>query len=545
MALTLAISFLICIYAPLELYFTNVDEFPHDFALMLPELLQGFCVMMAAGLLCFGFCYVLYVRLYDLALVAAAVGYLCTYIQGMFLSGNLPPLDGRKIKWHEFASQNLHSLLLWFLVGVAVVLLIRFLHMKKMRVVFTALSLFLTSVLLVTLVSVGIQYDGFRHKTEAVMTKEDMFTLSQDKNLLIFMVDAADSATFSAMLEDHEEWEEVLTDFTYYPDTVGAYPFTKHSVPFILTGQWFENQEDFDTFTTKAMDASPLISALKAQDYRMGFYEEELVYNSEHVFAIENANTAEYEIVGTKPFLKQQLSLVWFKYAPFPLKQFVKVNMQDFNNLVRLKDNEALFSPNNRDFYEELLSAEVTTVPERCFRFIHIEGAHVPFRYDKDVNLIDEEDGTYEQNMECSMTIVKAYLELLKEAGVYDNSAIIIMADHGYGHNRDIPIVGRGNPLLAVKGIGEDHPFTVSGAPISYEDLQTAYQRLLEGQGGEAVFDAREGDDRDRRFICYFYEKEDFMAEYTQTGHAFDIETMTPTGIEYKTGKKDGPPKKG
>ena len=57
-------------------------------------------------------------------------------------------------------------------------------------------------------------------------------------------------------------------------------------------------------------------------------------------------------------------------------------------------------------------------------------GAHVPFYFDKDVNVIDDAD--YYTSIESSMTVTMAYLNKLREAGVYDNSVIIILSDHGY-----------------------------------------------------------------------------------------------------------------
>lgn len=542
--LTLAISFLLTLYGPLELYFTNVSEFHFDFRMLLPELLKLFGLFVVAGLVVFALCYILYIQLYHVALAAAAIGFICTYIQGMFLVGNLPPLDGRHINWAEYSAQDLQSILLWCVVGVAVVLLIRFLHMKKMYRVFTGCALFLTSILLVTVVVVGIQNDGLSAKSDAVVTKNHEFDMSTDQNLVIFVVDAADSGTFNQMLQSGDYgFQDILADFTYYPNTVGAYPFTKHAIPYILHGAWYENQEDFNTFTTRAMDQSPLLSTLQAQNYRMGIYEEDLIYGNDNIYQFENVQRSQYQFSSFKQLAKAELKLVWFKYAPYPLKRMVKVDMEVFNRLIQLDGSQEVFSANNADFYQDAGAAQVVTVADKCFRFIHIEGAHVPFRYDKDVNLIDEAQGTYPQNMECSMTILARYLTLLKDSGVYDNSAILIMADHGYGYEQEIPIVGRCNPLLLAKGVDEHHPLAVSDAPISYEDLQTAYQRLLSGASSDQLFDAQEGDERVRRILLYFYEKEEHMAEYQQHGHASDITTLLPTGNVYDA-PHHGPKKK-
>lgn len=544
LVLVLALSFLLTVYGPLELYFTNTREFAFDFSALFPVLLKLFLLVTAAGLLAFSFCYALHIRLYNVILVIAAVGFVCTYIQGMFLSGHLPPLDGRAINWNEYLAQDAASVLLWLAVGTAAATLVRKLRMENMYRLITYCALFLSAILLVTLVTVGIQTNGFASKYQAVMTKESEFEMSTDQNFVIFVVDAVDSATFRHLMEsDTPEFADTLEDFTYYPNTVGAYPFTQESIPFILTGAWYENQENFSDFTTQAMDDSPLLTALSEAGYRLGMYEEALTYDSDNVYRFENAEPLSYRITSFNRLAREELKLVWFKYAPFPLKRLGHVNMEAFSWLVELESGGSIFHANNSDFYGDLLDASIQTGPDKCFRFIHIEGAHVPFRYDKNVRPIDEAQGSYPQNIEASMTIVKTYLERLKEAGAYDNTIIILMADHGYGYNRDIPILGRGNPLLAVKGMDEHHAMSLSEAPISYEDLQTAYQRLLSGVPGNQVFDAKEGEERPRRFLAYHYEKEAHMEEYMQQGDADNIDTMLSTGNVYDRAPHDGPPR--
>ena len=533
--LTLGISFLLMLYGPLELYFTNIWEFPFAFSALFPELVKMFLIMAAAGLIGFGICYVLHIRLYQTVLMIGLIGYICTYIQGMFLSGNLPPLDGTSIDWSQYTSQHIISVVLWVVVAVLVILLARRIHAEKMYTVVTGCALFFSAILLVTLVTVCIQNDGLMKKSDVIMTKDGEFDMSTDQNLVIFIVDAMDSATFNDLLQsDDPQFGEMLQDFTYYPDTVGAYTFTQESIPFILTGKWYENQTYFYEFTAQAMDESPLLNELENRNYRMGVYEDDLSYENGNVYRFENAKWLPYTIASFKALAWEELKLVWFKYAPFPLKPLGSVSMQAFSNLTTLPDGYEKFVAWNDNVYPDILNTEITKVDDKCFRFIHIEGAHVPFRYDRDVNVIDSSEGSYVQNMEASMTVVNAYLERLKKDGVYDNTAIVLMADHGYNDAGDSPWLGRSNPFLAVKGVGERHDFKISNAPISYEDLQTAYQRLLDGASSDQVFDDREGDERARRYLCYRYTEEYYMQEYLQHGHATNMETLTPTGEVYE-----------
>lgn len=544
-SIALAMGFLLAIYGPLELYFTNIEEFPLDFYLLFPPLLLFFVGITLLVLAAFGLCRLIHRGLYHFALGAGCVGYLCTFIQGMYLSGNLPPLDGTGIDWSSYLPQHIISIVLWIIVSGLVLFICKKTPIEKHGAIYTGCACFVSAILLVTLFTVGLTNNGLERREFIVSTKDQEFTLSDSENLIILVVDATDSETFYNMMETTDpELKDILEDFTYYPNTVGAYPYTKLSIPFILTGQWYENQEDFRSFTTSAMDTSPLLTALRAQNYRMGLYEEEVIYDNENVFDFENIKRVHYRLSDPLGLIKEEIKLVWFKYAPFPLKGLVTVHMENFFSLVEPDREAEIYRARNDDFYKDLLSASPETVSENCFRFLHIEGAHVPFRYDRNVNIIDEAQGSYEENIRCSMTIVQEYLQTLKETGVYDNSAILIMADHGYGHNETVPVIGRGNPLLAIKGRNEDHPLQISQAPISYDDLQDAYLKLLDGASGDQVFPYEEGDQRDRRFLLYYYEAEDHMAEYIQTGNASDTASLTPSGREFKWEKPKKEPGK-
>ena len=242
--LSLALSFLLGLYAPLELYFTNIKEFQFDFWALFPQLLGIFGILLVICLVGFGLCGLIHRRLYDLALLVGGMGYVISYVHGMFLVGNLPPLDGTDFSWSDYNTETVISLIACAVIAAVFLLLARLLHMKKMRKVITGISLFFTAILMVTVVTVGITNDGFQKKPLMAVTKNAEFQMSSDQNMVIFLMDAVDSKAFRQLMDgDDPEYAETLSDFTYYPNTVGAYSFTEHSIPYILTGQWFENKE--------------------------------------------------------------------------------------------------------------------------------------------------------------------------------------------------------------------------------------------------------------------------------------------------------------
>ena len=158
------------------------------------------------------------------------------------------------------------------------------------------------------------------------------------------------------------------------------------------------------------------------------------------------------------------------------------------------------FTADNTAFKEDL-AAQGVVMDEtgNRFKFIHLNGAHAPFIYDKDANVIGVEQGSYRQSMEASITLAANYIQALKDSGAYDNTALIVMADHGYnGMGEKEEDFLRQAALLLIKGRNEQHDtMQISEAPISYEDLQEAYVRLLDGAQSDAVFDWKEGDTRE------------------------------------------------
>ena len=140
-------------------------------------------------------------------------------------------------------------------------------------------------------------------------------------------------------------------------------------------------------------------------------------------------------------------------------------------------------------------------------------------------------DGTYEQKQRATLTILKQYIQKLKDSGVYDNSTIMIMGDHGYSLTG---LEGRQNALLMVKSENEHHELQWSDLPISYDDLQGSYQNLLNGLDSEHAFDGLTEDNQARRYLLFSYTKENVITEYYQMGYATDLETMQPSGKTYK-----------
>ena len=74
----------------------------------------------------------------------------------------------------------------------------------------------------------------------------------------------------------------------------------------------------------------------------------------------------------------------------------------NFNSARLNIDN--LYEWNNTTFYNTYSNEEPEIVKENQFKFIHIEGGHVPFDIDENVNVID--NGTYYDKLRGTTTII-------------------------------------------------------------------------------------------------------------------------------------------
>lgn len=532
--LAFAISFMLFFVEPITLYANNINDFWFDFYIMiLPVLLMFFCSFILISLV-FTIIYFISkkllkkVKIYCICLLSAFVLFLYLYIQGNYLIGDLPPLDGTFMDWSKYSTQNIISLMVFILLIVGQVILVLKFKWKKSINIVKYISLVVVGMLTTSLVSVMLTTDMFdRKNTPITYTYDNIHKASSNTNFFIFIADAVDSIHFYDVLKESDEYKNLFEDFTYFPDTVAAYPFTRDSLPFILTGVWNTNETEFKEYSIKELNKSKILNTLSDNGFNINVYDDELVWEKQDKFTIENYYRLERKVNFVK-FVKQELKYILFKYLPYNLKKYSKIEEMDFD-FAKPIPYETIFNGSNIELYNRLENNDLEIVEDKLFSLIHTEGAHVPFNHDENLNYISSSKGTYDGKILGTLKLLKTYLNRLKTNDVYDNSIIIVMADHGYNFD---DTHGRQNPILLIKGLNEKHSMKKSNKPISFVDLQDAYFELLEGKKSNELFNNVEKN-RERRFIFYKYTKEDYMYEYIQTGKAWDESTLIKTGNEY------------
>lgn len=520
--------FMLLVYEPILMYATNINDFWFDFNTMIKPVLLIFLVIYLFVILLITLTYLINRwllkndKVYSLLLIVLFGVFLVTYIQGNYLIGSLPALDGSAINWNIYVKENIITVIIWtIIIGFLIFAKLKFKSILKYLTLITcAIFVMLLASLGTTLMSREVYV-----KKENVSTEINFNNISNNKNFLIFLVDSVEMEDFDKVLKENTTFDSVFDDFTFYTDAMSAYGFTRDSIPHILTGKRNKNETSFREYSSNALNDSPLFSNLKNKNYSLNIYDEELIWDNKR-FEIGNYSSIKLSELNVLSFFKQEMKYVLYKYLPYFLKSSSKIETMDYSNCVEK------FSWKDDLVYSDIISSKKLIKQDKnYFQFVHTEGAHVPWDFDENLNRVGH--GSYGQKVSSTIKLIDSYIKRLKENNVYDNSVIVILADHGRGHIESG--LDRHNPILLIKGIDEHHELARNNSPIIFDDLQEAFKELLEGKKSKNLF-AGIPKKRKRTCLNYKYSKEDHMVEYEtekkaneaayfkETGNVFDLE---------------------
>ena len=537
--IALTISYMLFIFEPIQMYAGNINDFLFNFKTLIGPTLLAFTGLFAILVILFNIIYFINKKAFKLINVIAFIAFICTYIQGNYLVGNLPVLDGTAINWSNYKLDMIISALLWLIVIIVSIILCK----KKTLdnyikysgyitlAIFAMLSVSFLTTILTTPVLTAKNSDYL-----AVVTDKNINKYSSNENFIIFLLDAVDSKYFEKAMKEDTEKASILKDFTYYPDTMSMFPFTQESVPQILTNKVFQNEVEYSDYFIDAMNNSPLINYLYDNKYDINIYEPEFPYNdigAEKISNVVNYHSKDIVKINTIDFIKNEMKYDLFRYLPFFLKKYSKIEKLNFLNSRSLNDIKTFTNNGTVEFVNYFDNQTPEISEQKNFKFIHLTGAHVGFTFDKNLN--PKKDAKYIDEVEGCLTLTNKYLNYLKDNKLYDNSNIIVMADHGFAMNKKgiQQLIGRQNPILFIKGINETHDkMNVSEKQISYDDLNSAYTDLFNKKSSEELF-SDINTERTRRYLLYEYTKENHMTEYETKGKAWETDKLYKTGKEF------------
>lgn len=443
-------AFLVLFYYPNELYLTNINEFKNP--------ILSFELILLFGMVAFASILFILVSLVPerwveyLVTIVFALSFL-GYLQAMFFNGSLGTMIGEHQQWEPI--RFIINAIIW--IAIVTLAIICSIKIKKFRGLIQGISLFLMAMLLVTFFTLFVQnISSFNQEGGTLSIDGDLVLAGQD-NVIVFILDMYDARLVDEILESNPSFFAPLNDFSFYDETIARHPYTAISIPYLLTAsKW---QEDDRPFSDYAYDGDTFISDLYSSGIDIGVYTDSMYFNESANSLIRNASTdinRESDIFNTITVMSRA-SL--YKTMPFLCKENYFYYTGDINDMV--KSGNAWSSDNDVPFYERITTngLSISNDLSSTFRFYHMRGAHYPFYLSDNVKI----DRTLTQATSTSqargcMNIVFAYLEELKRLDIYDDTTVIITADHGDiigcdTDNKMMKDVSR--PILFVKKAGQ------------------------------------------------------------------------------------------
>ena len=528
-------TFMFILYAPLELYLTNISEFWFSLSHLLPLL----CILALLSWLLL----ILVGRKMPLWMqniyISTLIGMdIAMYIQANFLNLDVGVLNGADIMWSEYKVQFLLNFVVWVIcISICIGLYNERKVILKKGLVYLSGAIFLIQLFtLVTLLIMNIMTENKNTATKYV-SNYNIYTVSEE-NIVVFMLDMFDDRYFEELLRKNTDLERELEGFTYFDNSIGTYSTTSHSIATLLTGGYLRNSEEtyyeeIDTLYEKC-DA---FNVLLDNDYTLDIYTYDGMIPTQLRNQTRNYLDGKIHISNYVEFTKNVYKLVACKYLPDFVKQYAWMVGTEFEQLREVIGDADVHSVDNVDFYNNLMRCGINIEGDKNFKFIYLEATHYPYTMNENGERVSEDETSVIQCAEGVLKIVQTYLEGMKAVGVYDDSAILIMADHGYYWDGVLT-----NPVLLVKPMKSTGNLQVNSAPVSHQDFLASVLSFAglneDGKYGKDYYSIALDDSRERLFYQYYLGEDALelkwrLIEYTVDEKGNERHNYHLTGNEY------------
>ena len=502
-------------------------------------------------------------RAFNFALVAVVAVGLCAYVQALVLNYSLPAADGATIFWADYMTMQIVSSAVWIAIIVAA-LAFAILHRRRAQGVAAVISVFLVLVQAVGLASLVIAPAGGNSTPtggKVVLTEDQLFTVNPKHNVIVFILDTYDTAYLTNVMKNNPNVLDGLTGFTNYENATSAMIPTRFAIPEMMTGQMPSFDEKFSTYKDERYARSDFLEKIYNANYSIGLYTDSMrisQLSDEEQYGLTSKTVNMHDLPDSMMNVPGTLYSLYqmglYRDVLWPFKWAFWYYTDQINESLTLYQDgappeETIYLIDDIRYYNRLcdfgLSLEEGNY-DGAYRFIHLLGSHYPFSYDENVNDLGEDNSSVLRQSEGAIKIVTTYIEELKRLGVYENTTIIITADHGYWTITLDPIEETSTPIMFVKpeqsAEADARPIVVDEKPVSHLDLQAT---VLDAMGldyseysnrdewaGYSMF--RDIDPDRKRYYLTTDSEPDLtevqFREYLIDGNALDWDNWSETG---------------
>lgn len=473
---------------PLQTYWGNLSAFPFTLSELLPDLGVRFVAFIAAGTVALAFLDACFGRWVSWMLWALALGF---HLESGLLSFGLPPMNGDWI-FYTARPRAVWDALIWIslFVGAA------FLQRSPSK------TLPLASAVLAAWM--GLSLFDIRHERAADGSKllvsnfrplseiPDTLVYSSRGNVLVFVLDSLEREQAHAAIYDEKDGSalrDAFRGFTECADNLGALSSSGFSVANMFTGKRFEaggSTSDYfmsvyspDSVLKDYLDAGWNVH-LSTASIGAGYSNRPLRPGTESHAPPPQLDAPDRPMRGSMPWSLSDICR--FRAMPFAFRfKYLYVLSRELPSYSFMRE---------WNLYPRLAEAPAEQNIPGTLLFVHTEGVHVPVMYDRSGTLLPVDRNTDSGCVDMAIFLLRQLAALFaayEKSGIYDNSLILVLADHGNHVNnaRTLPVAtspalpGNARPFLWVKPPFARHPFRSSAVPTSHVRISRLLRQAL------------------------------------------------------------------
>lgn len=345
-----------------------------------------------------------------------------------------------------------------------------------------------------TIISMKNQIELY-NKNQSKETKDYIFELSKNHpNVLVFFLDRAVSSFFPLIMEENKDLKDIYSGFIYYPNTISFATQTLYAAPALLGGYEYtplrlqaDRSKSMREKHNEAVSVLPFIFKQNGFNVFINWipfvnYED---FDDGQIFKSNNINYAGPEIrdnsLLNKNNIKDKIQRNMFYFS------FLKIMPNLFHECIyNLYTNSYLYDYKGNEFeilvsdtktnYNTLKNTKIRVEETERPTFnlyysllthspAHLNASYeIPTTPEQEIKMIpgllDKDTVQHYQVNVAAYNLIGDILLQLKQNGVYNNTKIVIISDHGWkinlasNTNLDLDLL-HNSALLLVKDFGK------------------------------------------------------------------------------------------
>lgn len=418
---------------------------------------------------------------------------IAMYVQTMFMNIKLWETNGSAMNWDSVSWFIPINFIIW--IGIIVICLILCISDYGKSIVKYAIS-FLIIMQVTAICFVVISSINNETKVNSVFSSETEYVVAKEDNIIVFVLDCLARDYMDDVRKESPDILDDWHDFTEYRNANSDCARTYPSITHMLTGYEYDEYEAaWRSNAWESEECSRFIDMLHDSNYMFNVYTKEILNIGDYYELNGNVDNIvvqepKIDIIRTT-YLLLRASI--YRELPYVLKPYFEVYSWQYDEVAEFETQCPYF---NYDYYDSLVNnrLDISDTIDNQLAITHIIGVHGPRQSNERAEYV--ENSSYEETIRGLVFIIDEYLNQLKALNKYDDTTIIITADHS--DNMAHP-----QPIYFIKRKNEHHDtMQVSKAPISHSDFQGTIAEVITQEKNtlnrKSIWDIKEDDVRNR-----------------------------------------------